>query len=150
MARSIWAGCAARASVSQVEVRAVLVVVRLRPSGGEPGAAGFLAGASDLLAVLAARPGWRSGRIGRAVDDGSLWVLVTEWDDLGAYRRALGSDDVRMRTPLLAAAVDEPTAYAVLAAAGLGAPHWPGLDTGPGTGPDTGPDTGPALTGGAG
>jgi hypothetical protein len=109
----------------------VLVVVRFRPDADDAGPAGFLAGARDLLAVLAARPGWRAGRIGRAVDDGSWWVLVTEWDSVGAYRRAISSEEVRMRVPLLASAVDEPTAYEVLDAAGLGAQDWPAMDTAP-------------------
>lgn len=109
----------------------MLVVVRFRPDGGEPASADFLSGARDLLGVLAGRAGWRSGRIGRAVDDGSLWVLVTEWDSVGAYRRAITSAEVRTAVPLLNKAVDEPTAFEVLDAAGLGAQDWPAVDAGP-------------------
>ncbi len=75
----------------------------------------FLDAARAALDALAARPGYRSGRIGRAVDDPSAWVLVTEWVGVGAYRRALSSYDVRVRAaPLLATAHDAPSAFEVL------------------------------------
>ena len=98
----------------------MLVVIRFRPA---PAALPtFLADARAVLAVLAERPGWRSGRIGRAVDDPGLWVLSTEWESVGSYRRALGPPAVRiLAMPLLAHAIDEPTAYEVLVAIGLGA-----------------------------
>ncbi|PZS32057.1 MAG: antibiotic biosynthesis monooxygenase, partial [Pseudonocardiales bacterium] len=54
---------------------------------GEP----FAARASAALAALAARPGYVRGHVGRAVDDPSRWVFVTEWDGVGAYRRALAA-----------------------------------------------------------
>lgn len=72
----------------------------------------FVAEVRDVLDVLGARPGWLRGRLLRAADDPWLWVLVTEWDGAGPYRRALSSFDVRVRaTPLLARALPEPTAY---------------------------------------
>jgi hypothetical protein len=78
--------------------------------------------AGAALDALAARPGWRSGRIGRATDDGSLWTLVTEWDSVGAYRRALSAYDVKVQAvPLLSRAVNEPSAFEVLVALGQGA-----------------------------
>ena len=81
----------------------------------------FLDRARVALAALALRPGWRSGRIGRATDDGSRWVLTTEWDSVGAYRRALSAYDVKVEAvPLLSLAVDEVSAYEVLDAQGLG------------------------------
>jgi hypothetical protein len=43
-------------------------------------------------------------------------VLSTEWEGVGAYRRALSSYDVKMTAPeALAHAVQEPSAYEVLA-----------------------------------
>lgn len=67
------------------------------------------------LAALAARPGFRRGHAGRAVDDPAQWVLVTEWDGVGAYRRALSAYEVKMAaTPLLAQARDEDGAFEVL------------------------------------
>ncbi len=81
----------------------------------EPKAASFLSAAQRAVGVLAQRPGFVSGRIGRATDDGELWTLVTEWVDVGSYRRALSAHDVKIEAiPLLSAAVDEPTAFEVL------------------------------------
>jgi hypothetical protein len=97
----------------------VLVVTRY--AVGLDGGAEFLDRARTALAALAARPGWRSGRIGRATDDGGLWVLATEWDSVGAYRRALSAYEVKLEAvPLLSLAVDEVSAFEVLVAEGLG------------------------------
>jgi quinol monooxygenase YgiN len=98
----------------------MLVVLRFEVGAAEE--AGFLAEARTALAVLADRPGWRSSRIGRATDDPTSWVVVTEWDSVGAYRRALSSYDVKVQAvPLLSRARDEPSAFEVIDAAGLGA-----------------------------
>jgi quinol monooxygenase YgiN len=65
--------------------------------------------ALDLLAVQA---GHLSGTIGRNLDDPMLWVLVTTWANVGAYRRALSSYDVKLHAvPLLSRALDEPSAF---------------------------------------
>lgn len=81
----------------------------------EPETEQFLAEASTALRVLAARPGYRSGRLGRSLDDPCVWLLISEWDGVGAYRRALSSYDVKVEaTPLLARARDEPSAYETL------------------------------------
>ncbi len=73
---------------------------------------------SELTAahdVLAQRPGYVDGRIGRNLDDPTLWVLTTRWDNVGAYRRALSAYDVKLQAvPLLSRAVDEPSAYEVV------------------------------------
>jgi quinol monooxygenase YgiN len=68
--------------------------------------------ADDALAALAARPGCTGGRVGRAVDDPTLWTLTTSWESVGAYRRALSNADVKLRAvPLMYRCVDEPTAF---------------------------------------
>ena len=73
---------------------------------------GFRARARDALGALAERPGFRSGRASRAVDDPTVWLLITEWDSVGAWRRSLGGFDVKMKaSPLLAQALDEPSAF---------------------------------------
>ncbi len=73
---------------------------------------------SDLdraLATLATCPGYLDGRIGRNVDEPTLWVLVTTWEGPGAYRRALSSYDVKLHAvPVLGRAVDEPGAYEIV------------------------------------
>ena len=82
---------------------------------------GFVARAHAALAALADRPGYLSGRLTRALDDPAYWTLVTEWESVGAYRRALGGFDVKVHaTPLLSESVDEPSAYETLAAADPG------------------------------
>ena len=77
--------------------------------------AGFLDRARDALAAFAARPGYVRGTVGRAADDARAWVLVTEWTGIGAYRRSLGSYDVKMSAaPLLSLGRDEVSAFEVL------------------------------------
>ena len=62
--------------------------------------------------MLAAAAGYVDGQIGRNVDDPTLWVLMTRWANVGSYRRALSSYDVKMgAVPLLSRAIDEPSAY---------------------------------------
>jgi len=62
--------------------------------------------------TLAAQRGYLRGRIGRNVDDPELWVLTTEWEGTGAYRRALSAYDVKLTAvPTLGRALDEPSAY---------------------------------------
>ena len=89
--------------------------------------------------ALAKRAGYRLGRLARAVDEPDQWVLVVEWDSVGAYRRALSSYEVKVHaTPLLAEALDEPSAFEVLASAAAGggvevsaSDRAPGADAGP-------------------
>ena len=65
-----------------------------------------------LLAALAARPGWRGGEVGQAADDPALWALVTRWDGVGAYRRALSAAEVKVAgAPVWVYALDEPGAF---------------------------------------
>ena len=95
----------------------MLVVTRFRVA--EPDGERFLADATTAVAALAACRGYRSGRVGRAVEDPSAWVVQTEWDGVGAYRRALSAYDVKVHAaPLLGLALDEASAYEVLFADG--------------------------------
>lgn len=67
------------------------------------------------LERLRERPGFLSGTVGRAMDDPTLWVLQTRWENVGSYRRALSAYDIRMTVvPLLSDAVDEPSAYEIV------------------------------------
>jgi len=114
----------------------VLVVTRHRVLAASTDA--FVAEARTALAALATRPGWVDGALGRNVDDPDLWLLSTRWRDVGSYRRALSSYDVKVAAvPLLSTAVDEPSAYeVVLGAGGDGSSsHAPDAGTaGPGAG----------------
>ncbi|BCY06267.1 antibiotic biosynthesis monooxygenase [Actinoplanes sp. L3-i22] len=81
----------------------------------------FAEQAHAALAALAQCPGYLSGRLTRALEDTTNWTLVTEWESVGAYRRSLGSFDVKVHaTPLLARSLDEPSAFETLASAGPG------------------------------
>jgi hypothetical protein len=64
--------------------------------------------------------GFVSGSVGRALDDPTLWLLTTTWQDVGSYRRALSSYEVKAEVvPVLANALDEPSAFEVLAGEGV-------------------------------
>lgn len=77
----------------------------------------FRAQAQAALDAFAVRPGHLRGRVGRATDAPTAWVLVTEWESVGAYRRSLSAYDVKVEAaPLLARGQDEPSAYEVLVA----------------------------------
>ena len=88
----------------------MLMVTRYRVPLTEAAQFALLLGTA--LEAITARPGCRSGRVGRAVDDPELWLLSTEWESVGAYRRALSSMDVKLRAvPVMYRCLDEPTAY---------------------------------------
>ncbi|HTY71099.1 MAG TPA: antibiotic biosynthesis monooxygenase [Actinomycetes bacterium] len=77
----------------------------------------FVADGRTALALLATKPGWRDGRLARAADDPGQWVLVTSWEGVGQYRRAVGAHDVRaLLTPFLARAQDRPSTFEVVVA----------------------------------
>jgi len=82
----------------------------------DDGVSAFTERAHAALAALAACPGYLRGRLGRAFDEPAQWTVVTEWQSVGAYRRALSNFDVKMyATPLLAQSLDEVSAFEVLA-----------------------------------
>jgi quinol monooxygenase YgiN len=92
----------------------VLALTRLRVPAAD--AAEVEAAARAALADLAARPGFVRGHLGRAADDPELWVLATEWDAVGSYRRGLSAYDVKVSfAPLMTFVVAEPGAYEVVA-----------------------------------
>ena len=62
--------------------------------------------------VLSAAEGFVSGTVGQNLDEPTLWVLTTEWKNVGSYRRALSSTRAKLEAiPVLARAIDEPGAY---------------------------------------
>lgn len=91
----------------------MLVVNRFRVPAEE--AEAFRADLDTAHALLADRPGYAAGWVGRNLDEPALWTLVTRWENVGAYRRALSSYDVKVgAVPLLSKAIDEPSAYEVV------------------------------------
>lgn len=88
----------------------MLVVTRFAVP--EEHAEAFRADAEQAIATLSAAAGFADATLGRNLDEPGLWTLVTRWDSVGAYRRALSSYDVKLRAvPLLSRALDEPSAY---------------------------------------
>jgi hypothetical protein len=75
-------------------------------------AAHFEAQLSTALEVFSKCNGYVSGEFGQNLDELTLWSLVTHWQNVGSYRRALSNNDVKMNAiPILAQAIDEPGAY---------------------------------------
>lgn len=88
-------------------LRAVIVVNRFR-AGPD-----FGSRLQPVLDVLRTKSGFRDAEVGRNLDEPDLWVLVTRWENVGSYRRALGGFESKMVVvPLLSEAIDEPSAYA--------------------------------------
>ena len=88
----------------------MFVVTRMRVPDGEQD--GFVAAVRELIGALSARPGFRDADLGRAPDEPGLWALVTRWDGVGTYRRALSAAEVKITgAPVWVHAVDEPGAY---------------------------------------
>ena len=82
--------------------------------------------AQVALQLLAGRPGYLGGRFGVATDQefdrasgstpNSVYALVTEWENVGSYRRALSGFEIKMSVvPLLSRAVDEPGGFEEIA-----------------------------------
>ncbi len=90
----------------------MLVVNRFRVDTGPAALRADLERVRDLLAE---RPGYVDGWVGRNLDEPDLWTLTTRWENVGAYRRALSSYDLKLHgVPVLSRAIDEPGAYEVV------------------------------------
>lgn len=88
----------------------MFAVTRLRAGDGDDAA--LAADVRLLLDALGARPGFLDGRLGQAADDPALWALVTRWEGVGAYRRALGAAEVKIAgAPVWVRAIDEVGTY---------------------------------------
>jgi hypothetical protein len=97
----------------------VLVVLRFELPGQDEAAdaagAAFLAEGRAVLEILGRQRGFVRGHLGRSADDPARWLLSTEWEGVGAYRRAFSAYDVKVEaTDFLNCAVEEPTAFEVL------------------------------------
>ncbi|WP_200814812.1 antibiotic biosynthesis monooxygenase [Blastococcus haudaquaticus] len=88
----------------------MFAVTRFRADGDDGQA--LAAAVGPLLTALSGRPGYLHGELGRSADDASLWALVTRWDGVGSYRRALSAAEVKIAgAPVWVHALDEPGAY---------------------------------------
>jgi hypothetical protein len=85
----------------------VFAIARFRARGEA-----FLTDLETAHQALAQCPGYLSGKIGVNTDEPELVALVTEWINIGSYRRALSNFNVKMvAVPILAMAIDEPGGY---------------------------------------
>lgn len=88
----------------------MFAVTRFRATGED--AAALSGAVAPLLSALGARPGFLGGELGQAADDPALWALVTRWEGVGAYRRALSAAEVKITgAPVWVFALDEPGVY---------------------------------------
>ena len=82
-------------------------------------ASGFEARAEAAASFFRTRPGCVSAEVLRNLDDPDLWGLLSRWENVGSYRRALqGYESKMVVVPLLSEALDEPSAYVWFAFAG--------------------------------
>lgn len=64
--------------------------------------------------ALASCAGFIDGEFGQNLDQSTLWALVTRWENVGSYRRALSAMRTKLEAiPLLARSIDEPGAYEI-------------------------------------
>lgn len=71
--------------------------------------------AKQAMKVLQDRPGFAAGSIFHNADSPERYLIKTDWQDVGSYRRALGSMEAKIGVwPFLANMRDEPTAFELL------------------------------------
>ena len=88
----------------------MFVVTRMRVPEAEQD--GFVAAVGELIGALSARPGFRDAELGSAPDEPGLWALVTRWDGVGSYRRALSVAEGKIAgAPVRVHAGDGPGAF---------------------------------------
>ncbi len=74
--------------------------------------AAFAVDAKTAYEALASCAGFIDGEYGQNLDQSTLWAIVTRWENVGSYRRALSVMRTKLEAiPLLARAIDEPGAY---------------------------------------
>ncbi|MBV9593749.1 MAG: antibiotic biosynthesis monooxygenase [Actinobacteria bacterium] len=72
----------------------------------------FLDRVEVAINALSGCRGYLRARAGRSTDDPARWVFVSEWRDIGSYRRALGSYAVKLHaTELFASAESGESAF---------------------------------------
>ena len=75
-------------------------------------AATFAGDLEKAHAALAECAGYIDGEVGQNLDQPTLWVLMTKWENVGSYRRALSAMRSKLEAiPVLARAIDEPGAF---------------------------------------
>lgn len=76
----------------------------------------FEAAVASATAALRTRPGFVAAQAGRCLDEPELWVLTWTWESIGTGRRAMTSGETRMALmPVMVSALDEPSAFELVA-----------------------------------
>lgn len=84
----------------------------------------FRAQVDEVLACWRRRPGLIAHDLWLNLDDPELWVLLTTWVNVGAYRRGLSGPEAKLAAvPLLTRVIDEPSAFADPDEVGLNRPR---------------------------
>jgi len=64
------------------------------------------------VAQFAASSGCRGAELVQNLDEPQLWAIVSNWEQVGDYRRAFSGTPAKLALiPLLSLAIDEPSAY---------------------------------------
>ncbi|GAA1393814.1 antibiotic biosynthesis monooxygenase family protein [Luteococcus peritonei] len=88
----------------------MLVINRFRVP--EVQALSFQAQAATAVDLFRTKAGLVSIDLVQNLDDPELWALVTRWENVGSYRRALGGYESKVTiVPLLSLSIDEPSAF---------------------------------------
>ena len=100
----------------------MIVLNRFRVPDGQRDA--FLAQAHAAVALFNTKAGLESIDLVQNLDEPDLWALVTRWDRVGSYRRALNGFESKMViVPMLSLAVDEASAYGDPGEVGINLPR---------------------------
>ncbi len=75
----------------------------------------FLELAGRLLEALAGADGFIDGSVARSPDEPDMWLMTTNWRDVGSMRRGFGSFDAKVAAaPVMLTAADRASAFEVL------------------------------------
>ncbi|MFZ0531199.1 MAG: antibiotic biosynthesis monooxygenase [Propionicimonas sp.] len=73
----------------------------------------FRPAAEAVVAHFSGSSGCLDARLLQNLDEPRLWAIVTDWVDVGSYRRSFNGTGAKLLlVPLLSQAIDEPSAYA--------------------------------------
>jgi quinol monooxygenase YgiN len=93
-----------------ITLRPVIAIARFNVPLAE--SAAFANDAKKAYEALSICAGFIDGEYGQNLDEPTLWTIVTRWENVGSYRRALSAMRTKLEAiPLLARAIDEPGAY---------------------------------------
>jgi len=93
-----------------ITLRPVIAIARFNVPLAE--SAAFASDAKIAYEALGSCAGFIDGEYGQNLDEPTLWTIVTRWENVGSYRRALSAMRTKLEAiPLLARAIDEPGAY---------------------------------------